>query len=576
MATVRHRALLTLFCLSVIFSGTAAADANVDILDIEAPDFVESGDTARIAATVKNTDDEDAYHMEVKAEGFNQVKEENLWGLDPGEEDRVIFYLDTPTDREGTHEVTLSVQSRDRDGRVIGGEQRNVSIDVGESGTIVEPEEGDLRIKSVSMPATVMAGQTATVDVTVRNTGDRDMSQLHVAVDAFGRTMTEEVGRLDGTSTRTVPIELSVPAATRDRETIRIEASTFRDRDSMNATLVVSRVHATMNLRQSEVTVGDHVTVSGILSRRNTRADLYYGGRFEAPVFSDEGGHYTHTIIPERAGVHRVTLRVGTAEVEKFLTVEPELDISEVSVPERAGAGSIFDVCSRVSRSESGEVTLRLLVDGQLRKTETVSVARETEHCFSTSVSSSGDHTVRVEASAGAASASAERTVQTVDTGISTEVFPDQLTLTQGQAGVFQVRIDNDRLAARQFDISVDGFEDLSIQSPGTVNLRAGGSTTAVVRAVPDETGRYTGTITVSNKDTVLTEAQVEVLAVENPALKNPVIGGAAQWASDTRAQFTELGQREKWAVIGAGGIVLLLILLYWRRRRREVIEPQY
>ncbi|MFB6294241.1 MAG: hypothetical protein ABEI97_00630, partial [Candidatus Nanohaloarchaea archaeon] len=302
----------------------------------------------------------------------------------------------------------------------------------------------------------------------------------------------------------------------------------------------------------------------------------FYAGNFEAPVFSDETGHYTHTIIPQQPGVHRVTLRVGTVEIEKFLTVRPELDIRAVSVPDRVATGNIFDVCTEVSRSSTGEATLHLRVDGQLRSTATVSVAGQTEHCFSTSISSSGSHTVSVEATSGEVTASAERTVEAVDTELSASIFPTQLTLTQGQAGVFQVRIENDRLSARQFDIGVGGFENLSVESPGTVSLGKGGSTTAAIRVVPDASGRYTGTITVSDQGTVLTESRVTVLAVQNPALKNPVVGGAARHAAAAAEQFRGLDQRQKWMVIGIAAVLILVVLGFWRRHRRQVMEPQY
>lgn len=576
MVVARHRALLTLLGLLVVLSGTAAADTNVAISDVEAPDFVDAGSTVKISATVKNTGDKDVHQMEVKTEGFNQVKETNLWGIDPGESDRLVFYLDAPKDRLGTYHLTITVQSRDDDGNVIGGERRNISIDVGEEGVIVAPKEGNLRIKSVSTPAEVMPGGTATIDIAARNTGQRDMSGLHVSVTAFGHTTTKEAGILDGKTTRTIPVRVSVPAAAQGREEARIEVSTFDGRTSMNTTIVVSPVRATLNLRQEEVTVGDHVTVAGQLSRRNTRAELFYRGNFEAPVFSDETGHYTHTIIPERAGVSRVTLRVGTVEIEKFLTVRPRLEIREVAVPDRVGTGTIFDVCSQVSRSTTGATDLRLLVDGRVANTATVAVSGQANHCFSTSLAGTGNHTVTVEASAGGVTTSAERTVTAVPTGQSAEVVPDQLTLTAGQAGVFQVRIQNDRLKARQFDVTVSGFENLSVQHPGSVRVARGGDTTTAVRVVPSGTGRSTGTITVAADGTVVQEATVTVNAVANPALRNPVIGGAAEQLGAATETFRDLKPWQKWAVIGIGAFLLLLVAGYWRRRRHAVMEPQY
>ncbi|MDY6773863.1 MAG: hypothetical protein SVS85_01570, partial [Candidatus Nanohaloarchaea archaeon] len=176
----------------------------------------------------------------------------------------------------------------------------------------------------------------------------------------------------------------------------------------------------------------------------------------------------------------------------------------------------------------------------------------------------------------GGAMASRQVTVQAVDTELSASVFPEQLTLTRGQAGVFQVEIHNDRLEARQFDIEVEGFHNLSLQAPSTVQLDRGASGTAVVRVVPQTTGTYTGTITVSNRGTVITEAKVKVNSVENPALRNPVIGGVAGRVSDAAESFQELGKWKRWTILGIGAVLILGIIWYWRRRRSEVIEPQY
>ncbi len=576
MRTRRVLSVLVLLGLVLGLSGAGAADANVDITSLEAPGFAEPGDTVRVTATVENTAGEDVHQMEVKAEGFDQVKERNLWGMDDGESDTLTFYLNAPEDQPGTHDITVTVQSRDEEGRVIGGETRTVSIDVEESGTVVEPEESDLRLASITAPASVMAGDTATMDVEVENRGSGDMGGLHVAVDAFGRTVTKEVGTLAGDSTRTVSIDVPVPAAAQGQETAKVSISTFSEQDSASTTLSISSVRATLQIRQDTVTVGEPVTVSGILSRRNTRADLFYAGRFEAPVFSDESGHYTHTIIPERPGVHTVMLTVGDVTVERLLTVRPEIDVHAVAAPDRVGTGSIFDVCSRISRSTTGETELALLVDGTVRKTATVAAGTDTEHCFSTSITATGNHTVRVEASDRGVTASGQTQVTVVETGLSASVFPGQLTLTAGQAGVFQIDIGNDRLRSRQFNVTVTGFEGLSVQSPGTVDLDRGASRTVVVRVVPDETGAHSGTIRVSTEGTVLTESGVDVRAVENPALKNPVIGGAVRAAGDTTQAFQALPRRHKWGLLGGIAAVFLLTSWYWRRRQNEVIEPQY
>ncbi|MDY6766020.1 MAG: hypothetical protein SVW77_01520 [Candidatus Nanohaloarchaea archaeon] len=576
MEAARVAAVLIVFVVTVSLAGVAAADANVDITEIDAPDFVESGEAVKISVTVRNTAGREVHQMEVKARGFNQVKEDNLWGMDDGEEEQLDFVLDAPAERRGTHDVTITVQSRDDDGHVIGGERRNITIDVGEDGVVVAPEEGKLRIKSVSLPSSVMAGETMTIDVAARNTGRRDMSGLHVAVTAFGHTVTREAGILDGKTTRTVPVRVTVPAAAQGREEARIEVSTFDAVTRMNASIVVSPVHATLNLRQDSVTVGEPVTVAGQLSRRNTRAELFYAGRFEAPVFSDETRHYTHTIIPEQPGVHRVTLRVGTVEIERFLTVHPQVTISSVSVPERVGTGSTFDVCTTISRRTTAPTDLRLQVDGRARGAATVSGAGETEHCFSTSLAAAENHTVTVTAQADGVTATASRQVAAVATGQSATVVPEQLTLTQGQAGVFQVRIRNDRLAARLFDVTVTGFENLSVQQPGSIQVGRGRETTAAVRVVPSTTGRSTGTITVTADGTTIQQAEVAVNAVANPALRNPVIGGAARQLGAARERFQGLRPWKKWAALGAATLVLLVLAGIWHRRRHSVMEPQY
>ncbi|MDY6773862.1 MAG: hypothetical protein SVS85_01565, partial [Candidatus Nanohaloarchaea archaeon] len=291
-------------------------------------------------------------------------------------------------------------QSRDDDGNVIGGEMRTLKVDVGREGAVVEPDGGDLQITQVVVPATVMAGQETTMEISVRNTGESDMSGLHVTANAFGMGITEEAGTLEGESTKTVPVSIPVPAAASGREQVRVEVSTLQGKTSINTTITVSDIHATLNLRDETVTVGEHVTVSGIISRRNTRAELFYAGNFLAPVFSDETGHYTHTIIPRRPGLYRVKLSIGSASVEKFLEVNSKLEVREVSAPERISTGSIFNVCGLISRQTEGKVNLELRVDGSVRKSATIAVSGPTERCFPASIPTEGDHTVTISASA--------------------------------------------------------------------------------------------------------------------------------------------------------------------------------
>ncbi|MFB6265522.1 MAG: hypothetical protein ABEI07_00380 [Candidatus Nanohaloarchaea archaeon] len=568
--------LLIVAAILLGISSMATAAPNVDILSVDAPSFVEPGETAEIIVKVKNTAGHEVHQMEVKAEGFDQVKEANLWSLSAGEEETLQFYLDAPEAVNGTHEIDITVQSRDEDGNVIGGEKRTVEIDVGESGVIAEPDESGLRIEQVVMPATALAGQKATFDVTVRNTGSSDTGGLHVTVKAFGMTVTEDAGTVEGESSRIVQVKVPVPAASRGREEVRIEASTFRAHTSMNATLSISDVRATLNLRDKTVKVGEHVTVSGLLSQRNTRAELFYGGNFLAPVFSDETGYYTHTIIPRQPGVYSVRISVGTGSVEKFLTVEPRIEVQEVSAPDRVATGSIFEVCGRVSRSTAGETTVELRVDGKVREVTSVAVSGSAEKCFSLSLGSEGNHTVKVSAISAGITSSRQKQVRAVDTGVSASVFPDQMTLTRGQAGVFQIRIDNDRLKGRTFQIEVSGL-NISMQKPGDVSLRRGQTHTSFVRVVPQRTGRFEGSILVSSDGNVLTESDVTVLVVENPALRNPVTGGVLRSALEAMDTFTELRQRQKWAVLAVAALIVLALVWIWRRRRRsEVIEPQY
>lgn len=567
---------LVLIVLVLGLSEIGAADANVDIVSVDAPGFLEPNQTADIAVTVKNTAGTNVHHMEVRTEGFDQVKEQDLWGLDAGESDTLHFFLDAPDDQPGTHEIDITAQSRDSDGNVIGGEKRTITIDVEESGPVVTPGEGDLDIKSLAAPATVMAGETITLDVTAKNRGSGDMGGLHVAVDAFGRTVTEKAGTLPGKSSKTVSVDVPVPAAASGRETATVTVSTFEAQDSVSTTISISAVQASLQLRQKTVTVGEPVTVSGILTRRNTRADLFYGGNFEAPVFSDATGHYVHTITPERPGVFTVMLSVGNVRIERFLTVRPKMSVEEISTPERVGVNSIFDVCSKISRATEGEAELRLSVDGTVKKTATVAVDASTEHCFSTSLPTTGNHTITVEIASGGVTVSESTRVAAVETGLSASVFPDQLTLTVGQAGVFQVDIHNDRLRKRQFAINVTGFEELEPQTAGRIELGRGDRRQAVVRVVPESTGKHSGTITVSSGGTVLTESSVSVRAVQNPALKNPVIGGTVRAASDVAATVRDLPKRQKQGLLGAVAGSILLGIWYWRRRRSAVMEPQY
>lgn len=433
----------------------------------------------------------------------------------------------------------------------------------------------DVEITGVDVPDRVDAGERITVNIDVENAGDTRITGMDVALEAFGQRKAKEDVDIRAGRTTTVTLNLTVPADASGPNDMEITADAGGDRDVATVTLDVAALYLTLRLSPETVSVGDHVTVSGSMSASGVDADLYVGGRFEATVTSDETAQYTHTITPERAGTVRVTLRAGGTTAEKILHVEQDVDVSAVTAPSRIAGGERFRVCAILDRATPGSVDATLLVGGEPVTSRTVEVDGETETCFTTAIEAIGAHEVAVRAAADGVTAQEAVTVEAVETGITASVFPRELTLRTGQAGVFRIDIANDELRERTFTVTTS-LANMTTQAEQTVTLGRGGSETAVIRVVPRTTGTHTGTVTVRAGDMTVAETPVEVVAVQDTGLDSSVVAPLRDLAGGALDRLGGLPRADRWAVVGIAGLLVVGLLWLWRRRRHNVMQPQY
>lgn len=440
----------------------------------------------------------------------------------------------------------------------------------------------DIEITSLSAPSRAGAGEEITFTATVENAGDQDIPNATVNVTAWGQSTVSDPVELDAGAARTFEVAMTVPKRASGPETVQVEAlarSKFggvRDRDVTTTEVTVRELGFTMNVVPDPVEVGRTVSISGIMSSPGVSADLYIGETYEATITSDPTGHYSYSFRPSRAGTVRIVLRSGSTVEEEFLHVDPTVNVATLSAPDTVAIGDIFDVCADITASGSRQATARLLIDGDEAAQRTVTVDGRERTCFSTSLGSSGDHTVTVAVAAGDATSRLGATVTAVEEGVETSVFPQRLTLQQGQAGIFQVEIVNDRVARRTFTVSVPDLANITDAGQRQVSLAPGERRTVAVRVVPPEVGTYRGTVRVAAGNVTYATSDVTVVATENPALRNPVIGTVASWIGGITGGVEDMPREQRWLVAGAVA-VLVLGAVWWRRRQRSsVIEPQW
>ncbi len=449
--------------------------------------------------------------------------------------------------------------------------------------TPVLTNEVDMEIVGAAYPRQIGAGQEIDFRVTVRNQGELDADDVTIRIEAYGQVKRLEDVQVRSGRQTTFTVPFTVPTRASGPEDVQIEAIALNtqgnvmERDITTVPITVADRQLTMQLDPRRVVVGDPVTIRGMTSQENMAADLYIGGQHITTVQSDETKHYSHSVIAQDPGTFRVELRSGNARRTEFLRVDPQVGVIDTNIPETVSTRDIFHACATVFRATSGPVTLEMLVDGEVQKSDTFAVQGEYQHCFSGQIGQDGTHDVTFRATADNVQDERTQQINVIESRIEVNVFPEDITLQRGNAGLFQVELENRDPSARTFTIQVQGDELAAIAetTQQQVSLGSGETRTVFMRVVPPTSDRYDGAILVTSDGQTFADTQVTVFANENPAMKGPLsrIGSAVR---DTVSAV-----RTHAATIGMAVGVLLLVLfigavLYRRGKRRGVIEPRY
>lgn len=431
----------------------------------------------------------------------------------------------------------------------------------------------DVEITQVDVPDSVRAGDTILFDVTVANQGDTDVAGIDVSVSAFDQTKTRKDVDIRQGQSKTVTLNMTVPRDASGPYTAEVTADAGTEKDVASVDIDVEPFEITLSLSPSTATIGDHVTVSGRMSARNQEFKLYLGGRFVSTLRTDETGHYSTTVTPQKSGALRVRAVVGTVSAEKILQVEPKLAVTDMSISNIAVAGERTRVCSAVTWNGEGSVTLSVLAEGEQKQNRSIVFTGTREECFDIRIHNTGEQEVSVVARSGSVSARNSATTSVIEPQVDVQVRPTDLTLITGQAGVITVTITNDGAKSREFTVDASGLANISDAPQKTVSVARGAEESVYLRVVPGRTQTYTGDITVSSADTTYATQQVTVTGTENPALKKGTLLGAVE---ERFGGTTDTLVRNRYKVVGGiiGVLLLIIVFLYWRAQR-AVLEPR-
>lgn len=446
----------------------------------------------------------------------------------------------------------------------------------------VQSSNTNLEITAISHPSRLTAGEQATFQVTVANQGEQHANNVQLNIRAYGQLKQVDNLQIQSGRQKTFAVNITIPQSASGPGNVEVEAVAYNaqgqqiERDLETFRMEIRDLHMTVKVDPAQTVVGQPVTVYGMMSSAQAQARLYVSGAYEATIRPDQVKHYSHTIVPQDAGFHKVVLESGNTRATTFLRVHPKLGITSVNVPETANTQDTFQACATVFRSTQGQVTLQALVDGNEQAAETLLVNGEQRKCFDLTIQQEGTHTVTFKATSDGVTKTASRDVQVVESRVEVNVFPEQLTLSRGHSGVFQVVIKNQDARARTYQIETTGLDRIAEATDRTVTVGSGQSRTAYIRVSPSELGSHQGQITVTSNGFTFANTSVEVLSVNNPQLKNGgLLGGVGEGVDrlveSLRDRQTTLGVLLGVILLAAAGYVL-----YRRTQRSDVIEPRY
>ena len=294
----------------------------------------------------------------------------------------------------------------------------------------------------------IVAGEIATVTATVENNGNQTGTSTATLESDGGDISTTDVEVGPGKTANVEFVEPFDVAGTYQLSVNDVTAGTLEVTEPPEAEFDVTRV----TLSETEITVGDVVDVTAEIANTGEAdgmytADLTVDGTVEestqVDVDAGETGEVTFTESFDAAGDYAISVGDGPTESP---TVEPEpADVSVTDAelsPARIETGESTTVTATVVNDggSAGEGTVELLVDGELRDSETLTVdgGKQTTVEFEPTVSETGTYPIAVnDESAGTLTVSEPAAFEVSNARLDTE------TVLAGEAAVVSAEVTN-------------------------------------------------------------------------------------------------------------------------------------
>lgn len=215
----------------------------------------------------------------------------------------------TATERYTTTEEAPAMWDRDAHEEAFGVAPAKITYEIDESGLAVSGPHGS---RDVGSPPTVVAGESLTIPVTVRNEGGT-AGDYEATLTVDGRTVATNTGRLQPNDSAAVTFEHPFETAGEYEVTVGTESLTVLVREP--ATLSVTDIRADSR----QVAVGESVTVTATVEN----PDDVPGSR-DVPV----------TLDGEDIGVESVTLDAGESASVSVTVELPEPGVHTIAIGE--------------------------------------------------------------------------------------------------------------------------------------------------------------------------------------------------------------------------------------------------
>lgn len=238
----RTVSLLVLLAAASAVAANPSLDVTTSATD---PTPITPGDTATVYVSVENTGTSQAKGIRLQYDGHRYF---NL--LKPSDEDRTVRLLGTEEDLTLAYDVTIPQDAKPGEYGLpftVSTANDNAVLET-EATVTIKPDRPTLQITTVSTePSPIRPGRDATVTVTLRNQGERSLTDIDVTMNvnetpflSSGETNTKRQAAIPGEHAEQISFDVTTTPSTTSNVYKVPFTVTFTDDDGNTATKTVS------------------------------------------------------------------------------------------------------------------------------------------------------------------------------------------------------------------------------------------------------------------------------------------------------------------------------------------------